>query len=320
MAVYFGTPLAKKLGIQRKLSCGSRSLNDRDQFWRTFCGILPNKNIWSVFNRDNPQMSTPCGTSFPPRGILYFTPEFFYRICGVSLNATGAFIPLGELFVSMGILFFPLGKSFVAIEKIFPPGGNPLRDSGMLPSQPDSRQCACGTHSSGQSQCPAKILRRAFSRQSVGEFEPQAPTNGCAISVLRLIQLAGLAYFSYAPTRRCRRSTDNPACRSAPFRSATAISAKQGKRPGPSIFQLRVRVIPTLRWLGWFYRLPCRVMTVNSVVPTFANHEFCTRRPPFGQEASVGYLPMMPFIRYSQRQTPLLTRPANVCLLFQIRA
>ncbi|PYR97069.1 MAG: hypothetical protein DMG12_24945 [Acidobacteria bacterium] len=61
-------------------------------------------------------------------------------------------------------------------------------------------------------------------------------------------------------------------------------------------------------------------MTVNSVVPTFANHEFCTRRPPFGQEASVGYLPMMPFIRYSQRQTPLLTRPANVCLLFQIRA
>jgi len=168
----------QKTRDQRKLSCGSRSLNDRDQFWRTFCGILPNKNIWSVFNRDNPQMSTPCGTSFPPRGILYFTPEFFYRICGVSLNATGAFIPLGELFVSMGILFFPMGKSFVAIEKIFPPGGNPLRDSGMLPSQPDSRQCACGTHSSGQSQCPAKILRQAFSRQSVGEFEPQAPTNG----------------------------------------------------------------------------------------------------------------------------------------------
>src|SRR5437667_410103 len=108
MAVYFGTPLAKKLGIQRKLSCGSRSLNDRDQFWRTFCGILPNKNIWSVFNRDNPQMSTPCGTSFPPSGILYFTPEFFYRICGVSLNATGAFIPLDELFVSIGILIFPM--------------------------------------------------------------------------------------------------------------------------------------------------------------------------------------------------------------------
>jgi hypothetical protein len=87
---------------------------------------LPNKNIWSVFNRDNLQMSTPWGTSFPARGILYFTTEFFYRICGLSLNTTGAFIPLGELFVSMGILFFPPGKSFVAIEKIFSPRGNPF--------------------------------------------------------------------------------------------------------------------------------------------------------------------------------------------------
>jgi hypothetical protein len=61
------------------------------------------------------------------------------------------------------------------------------------------------------------------------------------------------------------------------------------------------------------------VMTVNSVVPTFANHEFCARRPPFGHEPSVRDLPMMPFIRYSQRQAPLLAPPANFRLLFQVR-
>jgi hypothetical protein len=40
------------------------------------------------------------------------------------------------------------------------------------------------------------------------------------------------------------------------------------------------------------------VMTMNSVVPFFANHEFCARWPPFGPETSVRNLPMMPFIGY----------------------
>src|SRR5437773_6772801 len=40
------------------------------------------------------------------------------------------------------------------------------------------------------------------------------------------------------------------------------------------------------------------VMTMNSVVPFFANHEFCARWPPFGQETSVRDLPMMSFIGY----------------------
>jgi hypothetical protein len=62
------------------------------------------------------------------------------------------------------------------------------------------------------------------------------------------------------------------------------------------------------------------VMTVNSVLPMFANHEFCARRPPFGQEISVRDLPMMPFIRYPQRQAPLLAPLANVRLVFQIRS
>src|SRR2546429_5709360 len=46
-----------------------------------------------------------------------------------------------------------------------------------------------------------------------------------------------------------------------------------------------------------FQRLPV-VMTMNSVVPFFANHEFCARWPPFGQETSVRDLPMMSFIGY----------------------
>src|SRR6266566_3850853 len=62
------------------------------------------------------------------------------------------------------------------------------------------------------------------------------------------------------------------------------------------------------------------VMAVNSVVPFFADHQFCARRPPFSQETSISDLPMMPFICYPQRQSPLLTPPANVGLFLQIRA
>lgn len=61
-------------------------------------------------------------------------------------------------------------------------------------------------------------------------------------------------------------------------------------------------------------------MTVNSGMPTFANHEFCARRPPFGQENSIRNLPVMPVVRYAQRQAPLVTPPANVRHLLQIRA
>ncbi len=52
--------------------------------------------------------------------------------------------------------------------------------------------------------------------------------------------------------------------------------------------------------------------------PSFANHEFCARWPLFGQETSVRDLPMMPFIGYPERQSPHLTPPAYVALLFQI--
>jgi hypothetical protein len=61
------------------------------------------------------------------------------------------------------------------------------------------------------------------------------------------------------------------------------------------------------------------VMTVNSITPFFANHEFRARRPPFGQETSIPDLPMMPFIRYPQRHSPLLTPPANFGLMLLIR-
>jgi len=59
-------------------------------------------------------------------------------------------------------------------------------------------------------------------------------------------------------------------------------------------------------------------MTVNSIVPTFADYELCARRPPFAQETSVRDLPMVSFIRYPQHQAFLLAPLANARLLFQI--
>src|SRR6266496_36083 len=61
------------------------------------------------------------------------------------------------------------------------------------------------------------------------------------------------------------------------------------------------------------------VMTVNSVWPTFANHEFYARWPPFGQKISISDLPIMPFIRNPQNQAPLLAPSAYVRFAFQIR-
>ena len=63
------------------------------------------------------------------------------------------------------------------------------------------------------------------------------------------------------------------------------------------------------------------VMTVNSVVPFFADHEFCARRPPFGHEVSISDLPMMPFIRYPQiGMNQPLTVATTSCLLANVRA
>ena len=61
-------------------------------------------------------------------------------------------------------------------------------------------------------------------------------------------------------------------------------------------------------------------MTMNSVVPAFANYELGARWPPFGRKTSVRDLPMMSFIGDPQRQSPLLTPLAKVGLLFQVRA
>jgi len=52
----------------------------------------------------------------------------------------------------------------------------------------------------------------------------------------------------------------------------------------------------------------------------FTDHKFCARWPPFSQEASIRNLPMMPFVRYPQRQSPLLTPPTNFILAVEIRA
>ena len=61
-------------------------------------------------------------------------------------------------------------------------------------------------------------------------------------------------------------------------------------------------------------------MTMNSLLPMFTDHKFCARWPPFSQEASIRNLPMMLPVRYPQRQSPLLTPPANFILPFEIRA
>src|SRR5213593_3981530 len=61
-------------------------------------------------------------------------------------------------------------------------------------------------------------------------------------------------------------------------------------------------------------------MTMNSLLPMFTDHKFCARWPPFSQEASIRNLPMMPFVRYPQRQSPLLTPPTNFILAVEIRA
>ena len=61
-------------------------------------------------------------------------------------------------------------------------------------------------------------------------------------------------------------------------------------------------------------------MTMNSVVPAFANYELGARWPPFGQKTSLRDLPLMSFIGGPQRQSPLLTPLAKIGLLFQVRA
>src|SRR5437762_8212992 len=67
-----------------------------------------------------------------------------------------------------------------------------------------------------------------------------------------------------------------------------------------------------------FQRLPV-IMTMNSVVPAFPNHELCTRWRPFGQKTSLRDLPMMSFIG-DRRVSPRLTPLAKIGLLFQVRA
>ena len=60
------------------------------------------------------------------------------------------------------------------------------------------------------------------------------------------------------------------------------------------------------------------IMTMNSVLPAFADHEFGDRGPPLGQKATVGDLPMMAFIRDPQSQTSVLAPLSNLHFLFQI--
>jgi hypothetical protein len=61
------------------------------------------------------------------------------------------------------------------------------------------------------------------------------------------------------------------------------------------------------------------IMTMNSVLPGFADHELGARGPPLGQKVPVADLPMMAFIRDPQSQTSLLAPLSNLHFLFQIR-
>ena len=61
------------------------------------------------------------------------------------------------------------------------------------------------------------------------------------------------------------------------------------------------------------------IMTMNSVLPGFADRHLGARWPPFGQEASARYLPMMAFIRDPQRQTSLPAPLSHLRFLLEIR-
>jgi hypothetical protein len=61
------------------------------------------------------------------------------------------------------------------------------------------------------------------------------------------------------------------------------------------------------------------IMTMNSALPGFADHELGARWPPLGQEASVRELPMMAIIRDPQRQTSLPAPFSNLRFFLKIR-
>jgi hypothetical protein len=61
------------------------------------------------------------------------------------------------------------------------------------------------------------------------------------------------------------------------------------------------------------------IMTMNSVLPGFADHELGARGPPLGQKVPVADLPMMAPIRDPQRQTSLLAPLSHFRFLLQIR-